>query len=136
MNLNLELITIGDYTQKIICFRNHQEYVHYIIVYIKDNILMKYDLNNMIIECNLSHRKSYSLNELLKLNPTKFVIPAKYIKILEKLQFNIAFIIVKYNNNKFIFIRNLNISNPKFETSPEWDLNPRPTDLQSAVLPS
>ena len=97
---------------------------------------MKYDLNNMIIECNLSHRKSYSLNELLKLNSTKFVIPAKYIKILEKLQFNIAFIIIKYNNNKFIFIRNLNISNPKFETSPEWDLNPRPTDLQSAVLPN
>ena len=118
---------IGD-SEKKIKFNNRRQHIHYIINYLKDNVIMKSNLDDIQIH--------YKINGIY--NPESVNVNLSVFNINqlhnETGKICIMIIIIK---NEVIFIKNLNFTFPEWNSdSPEWDLNPRPTDLQSAVLPS
>lgn len=124
---------IGD-SEKKIKFNNQRQYIHYIINYLKDNVIMKSNLDDIQIH--------YKINGIYNPESHNVNLSVFNINQLHNETGKICIMIIIIKNdfmNEVIFIKNLNFTFPEWNSnsdSPEWDLNPRPTDLQSAVLPS
>ena len=140
---------IGD-AEKKIKFNNRRQHIHYIINYLKDNVIMKTNLDDIQIH--------YKINGIYNPESRNVNLSVFNINHLHNEKGKICIMIITIKNdfiNEVIFIKNLNFTFPDWTSdsdsdwtsdsdsewksdsdSPEWDLNPRPTDLQSAVLPS